>query len=68
MFFSWQNNSKKTWNNEAAFWFQEEEADVSDPSVTKIILSKEGGGMNSQDPHQCPICGRSALFIFLLFG
>lgn len=40
-------------------FFREEEEDESDPNVTKIILSKEGGIMNSQDPHQCPVCGRS---------
>ncbi|XP_005111382.2 uncharacterized protein LOC101851544 [Aplysia californica] len=39
-------------------FFKEEEADENDPHVTKIILSKEGGIMNSQDPHQCPVCGR----------
>ncbi|KAK6993703.1 zinc finger protein 35 [Biomphalaria glabrata] len=39
-------------------FFKEEEEDENDPNVTKIILSKEGGIMNSQDPHQCPVCGR----------
>ena len=39
-------------------FFKEEEMDEDDPNVTKIILSKEGGIMNSQDPHQCPVCGR----------
>ncbi|GFO43957.1 Zinc finger protein 208 [Plakobranchus ocellatus] len=39
-------------------FFREEEEDENDPNVTKIILSKEGGVMNSQDPHQCPICQR----------
>ncbi|CAL1526225.1 unnamed protein product, partial [Lymnaea stagnalis] len=39
-------------------FFKEEEEDENDPNVTKIILSKEGGIMNSQDPHQCTVCGR----------
>ncbi|KAH9504816.1 hypothetical protein Btru_062024 [Bulinus truncatus] len=39
-------------------FFKEEEEDENDPNLTKIILSKEGGIMNSQDPHQCPVCGR----------
>ncbi|XP_059152204.1 uncharacterized protein LOC131938266 [Physella acuta] len=39
-------------------FFKEEEEDENDPNVTKIILSKEGGIMNSQDPHQCPVCSR----------
>ncbi|CAG5118030.1 unnamed protein product, partial [Candidula unifasciata] len=38
-------------------FFKAEEEDENDPNVTKIILSKEGGIMNSQDPHQCPVCG-----------
>ena len=45
-------------DNKTRTFFKEEEADEDDPNVTKIILSKEGGIMNSQDPHQCPVCGR----------
>ena len=45
-------------NQKTKTFFKEEEEDMNDPNVTKIILSKEGGVMNSQDPHQCPICHR----------
>ncbi|GFR93779.1 zinc finger protein 236 [Elysia marginata] len=45
-------------NQKTKTFFKEEEEDENDPNVTKIILSKEGGVMNSQDPHQCPVCHR----------
>lgn len=41
-----------------------EENSSEDPNVTKIILSKEGGIMNSQDPHQCPECKRLVCLLF----